>query len=65
MSYDIVPQPSCGREFFANGKDHKCVLPENHGLQRCKFDCGERMPKVYRGELKLAHWKRGGKKVTK
>jgi hypothetical protein len=36
MSYDV-----CKKEWLAMGKDHRCILPEGHGLT-CECDCGER-----------------------
>lgn len=61
MSYDI--EEKCGREWLSSGKDHKCIRPE--GMEhRCTCDCGEKIPSAKRPQLKLAHWKRGRKKVT-
>lgn len=38
----LTPGTRCDREWHADGKDHRCVLPHGHHSLVCACDCGER-----------------------
>jgi hypothetical protein len=62
----VRPPVMCKRTWIQDGKDHMCILERHESFQPCECDCRIRAFKKHpQAPLRLAHWKRGKKKVSR
>lgn len=60
----VRPPVICRRIWKQDGKDHMCTMDRHESFRPCECACGIRaFQKRPQATLKLAHWKRGRKKV--